>query len=57
MIQEDRTKKLLYELLYRLLEWNKKRKKYPKNMDILIEELSKKYDVYLKHQDNEFRDE
>ena len=57
MTQEDRTKKLLYELLYQLLEWNKKTKKYPKNMDILIEELSKKYDVYLKHQDNEFQDE
>ena len=57
MTQEDRTKKLLYELLYRLLEWNKKIKKYPKNMDILIEELSKKYDVYLKYQDNEFQDE
>ncbi len=63
--QEDRTKKLLNELLHRLIEELLSTGIYDSHsiisdkqtMNDLIDELSKRYDVYLKHQDNEFRDE
>jgi hypothetical protein len=63
--QEDRTKKLLNELLHRLIEELLSTGIYDpysiisdkQTMNDLIDELSKRYDVYLKHQDNEFRDE
>jgi len=49
--KNDRTEKLLREILLKLIETKEA------SMDKFIEKLSKKYDVYLKSQDNEFKDE
>ena len=51
MDKEDRNKKLLRELLVDIHNT-----KEP-SLNKFIEELAEKYDIYLKSQDNEFRDE
>lgn len=51
MSKNDRNKKLLRELLLDI-----RHTKEP-SLNKFIEEMSEKYDIYLKSQDNQFKDE
>jgi len=51
MNKKDRNKKLLRELLFDIHDTEEP------SLSKFIEEISEKYEVYLKNQDNQFRDE